>query len=207
MEIRPGLLKTDGSFIRANVPEGGQRTFEAQQKISLATNSFMWNVTAETHLGTHAECPAHVRTEKGTQGGKSSGEIPLEQWLGEAVVIDFLSKNQPIEREDLKMIREQDIVIMRSPYTQHERPYLTLDGAKYLIEKNVKQICVEGMQTNIRIPPFEVHDTLLTNEVLFVEGLRGLNAITKKRVLYMGLGLKWIGLDSIWIRSIALEEK
>lgn len=82
MKIRPGFHKVNGGFIRANVPEGGQRTFEAQQKISLATKSFMWNITAETRLGTHAECPAHVRTAEGTEGGISSGEVPIEQWLG-----------------------------------------------------------------------------------------------------------------------------
>jgi kynurenine formamidase len=207
MKIRPGLHKVNSGFIRANVPEGGQRTFEAHQKISLATKSFMWNVTAETHLGTHAECPAHVRTAEGTEGGISSGAVPIEQWLGEAVVIDFMMKKQPIGPDDLQVIQEKDIVIMRSPYTASERPYLTLEGVKHLIEKKVKQICVEGMQTNIQIPAFDVHDTLLTHGVLFIEGLRNLNTITKDRVFYIGLGLKWMGLDSIWVRAIALEEK
>jgi kynurenine formamidase len=63
------------------------------------------------------------------------------------------------------------------------------------------------MQTNIQIPAFDVHDTLLTHGVLFIEGLRNLNTITKDRVFYIGLGLKWMGLDSIWVRAIALEEK
>jgi len=207
MEIRPGLHKVNGGFIRANIPEGGQRMFTAQQKVSLATNSFMWTITAETHLGTHAECPAHVRTANGTEGGKSSGEVPLEQWLGEAVIIDIHTKQHPIRSEDLKMIQSHDIVILRSPYVGHERPYLTTDGVKHLIKKQVKQICVEGMQTNIQIPSFEVHDTLLTHNILFIEGLRNLNKITRERVFYIGLGLKWIGVDSIWVRAIALEEK
>ena len=207
MEIRPGLHKVNGGFIRANVPEGGQRTFTAHQKISLATNSFMWTITAETHLGTHAECPAHVRTAEGTEGGKSSGEVPIEQWLGEAVVIDVITKKHPIRSEDLQMIQSNDIVILRSPYVAHERPYLTIDGVKHLIKKKVKQICVEGMQTNIQVPSFEVHDTLLAHNVLFIEGLQNLNKITQDRVFYIGLGLKWIGIDSIWVRAIALEEK
>ena len=207
MEIRPGLHKVDGGFIRANVPEGGQRTFNAHQKISLATNSFMWTITAETHLGTHAECPAHVRTAHGTEGGKTSGEVPIKQWLGEATVIDFLTKKHPIGPNDLQRVQMNDIVIMRSPYVCHERPYLTLDGVKHLIKKKVKQICVEGMQTNIQIPSFEVHDTLLAHNVLFIEGLRNLNKITQDRVFYIGLGLKWIGLDSIWVRAIVFEEK
>jgi kynurenine formamidase len=118
-----------------------------------------------------------------------------------------MTKKQPIGPVDLQMIQEQDIVIMRSPYTIHERPYLTIEGVKHLIEKKVKQICVEGMQTNIRIPSFKVHDTLLTHEVLFIEGLHNLNKITKERVFYIGLGLKWMGVDSIWVRAIALEEK
>jgi kynurenine formamidase len=207
LEIRPGLQKVDGGFIRAIVPEGGQRTFNAHQKISLATNSFMWTITAETHLGTHAECPAHVRTTEGTEGVKTSGEVPIEQWLGEAVVIDILTKKQPIRSEDLQMIQSNDIVIFRSPFVNHERPYLTIDGVKHLIKKKVKQIYVEGMQTNIQIPSFEVHDTLLAHNILFIEGLQNLNKITQDRVFYIGLGLKWIGLDSIWVRAIALEEK
>ena len=63
------------------------------------------------------------------------------------------------------------------------------------------------MQTNIQVPSFEVHDTLLAHNILFIEGLQNLNKITQDRVFYIGLGLKWIGIDSIWVRAIALEEK
>jgi kynurenine formamidase len=205
-EIRPGMYKVGGGFIRGRVPpHAGLRHFEAQQFISIETNTFMWNVEAETHLGTHAECPAHVITEEGKEGGKSAGEIPVEQWFGEAVVVDLTGKGQPITPEDLKMVEEGDIVIMRSVYKKPECPYLTIEGVKYLIEKKVKQICID--ETRISVPNGKVHDTLLKNEVILIEGLVNLDKIKKDRVFYIGLGLKWIGLDSGWIRAIVLEEK
>jgi len=51
------------------------------------------------------------------------------------------------------------------------------------------------------------HSNMLENDIPVIEGLANLEAVKKDRVFYIGLPLRVYGLDSSWIRAIALEEK
>jgi len=50
------------------------------------------------------------------------------------------------------------------------------------------------------------HEIFLGNNIPVIENLRNLEKLKDERVLYIGLPIKIIGLDSSWIRAIALEE-
>ncbi len=209
-EIHPNMYKVDGRFVRGKLSAiQGLRLFEAHQFIS-ESPSFMVNVEAESHIGTHVEVPSHAY-RNGKEGGKSAGEIPLEDWFGEAIVIDLTNAKQPITPDVLKKVKERDIVLFRHPFKSREtRPYLTIEGAKYLVEKRVKQVGWETGEMALGSKPHEgheIHDILLTSGVSIIEDLVNLDKIVKDRVFYIGLGLKWVGLDAIWVRAMVLEEK
>jgi len=92
-EIVPGILKVNGEYLHGNQI----RRFEIRQFIYAPDKALMHWVETETHIGTHVELPAHL-----TDGAKSASEMPLESFMGEAIVLkfDFLKpvegKGQPI---------------------------------------------------------------------------------------------------------------
>jgi len=65
-----------------------------------------------------------------------------------------------------------------------------------------------GVQ-NIRVEApngsIATHVNLLKNEIPLIEGLVNMEQISRERLFYIGLPLKVVGLDSSWIRAIALE--
>jgi len=201
-KIRPGIRKVNGEYLHGNQT----RRFELRQFIYAPDKMLMNWVETETHIGTHVELPAHL-----TQDGKSSSEMPVESFLGEAIVLNFSvlkpkdDKGQPITPFHLSKVKKGDIVLMWSSYSGKEQPYISPEAAKYLGQKPVKMIGVQDVGVEAPDGSTATHDNLLRNEIPLIEGLVNMEQVKKERVFYIGLPLKVTGLDSSWIRAIALE--
>jgi arylformamidase len=201
-EIQPGIRKVNGEYVHGNQT----RRFELRQFIYAPDKMLMHWVETETHIGTHVELPAHL-----TQGGKSSSEMPIESFLGEAVVLNFKilkprdGKGQPITPSYLAKVKKGDIVLMWSSYSGEEQPYISSEAAKYLAQKPVKMVGVQNIRVEAPNGSTATHENLLKNEIPLIEGLVNMEQIKKERLFYIGLPLKVDGLDSSWIRAIALE--
>lgn len=206
-KLRPGILKVSGEYLHGSgEPPYGNRRLELRQWIFKKDKHFMHWIETETHIGSHVEAPCHLNIS-GWEGGKSVSEFPVEKWMGEAAVLNFTrkrsinGKGQPITADDLKDIREGDILLMWSPYPPEEAPYISGEATEHLIRRRIKQLGLTGIGFG------ESHNSLLQNDIPLIEGLVNLDKIRKERVFYIGLPLKWYGLDACAIRAIALEEK
>ena len=201
-EIIPGILKVNGEYLHGNQI----RRFEMRQFIYAPDKTLMHWVETETHIGTHVELPAHL-----TDGAKSSSEMPLESFMGEAVVIklSFLKpkdgKGQPIMPFHLERVKRDDIVLLWSPYSGDERPYISPESAEWLAEKPIKMVGVQNVGVEAPGGSMATHNNLLKNGIPLIEGLVNLEKVRKERVFYIGLPLRVFGLDSSWIRAIVLE--
>jgi len=201
-EIHPGVLKINGEYLHGKEV----RRFEIRQFRYAPDKALMHWVETETHIGTHVELPAHL-----IDGAKSCSEMPVETFLGEAIVLkfDFLKpkdgKGQPITPSHLSKVKEGDIVLMWSPYEGSEAPYISPEAATWLAEKPVKMLGVQNIGVEASYDLMATHNNLLKNEIPLVEGLINLDKIQKERVFYIGLPLRVAHLDSSWIRAIALE--
>ncbi|KYH39762.1 MAG: hypothetical protein AYL33_007410 [Candidatus Bathyarchaeota archaeon B63] len=201
-EIIPGILKVNGEYLHGNQI----RRFEMRQFIYAPDKTLMHWVETETHIGTHVELPAHL-----TDGAKSSSEMPLESFMGEAVVIklSFLKpkdgKGQPIMPFHLERVKRDDIVLLWSPYSGDERPYISHESAEWLAEKPIKMVGVQNVGVEAPGGSMATHNNLLKNGIPLIEGLVNLEKVRKERVFYIGLPLRVFGLDSSWIRAIVLE--
>jgi len=210
-ELCPGVLKVNGKYLHGyGEPPYGNRRLELRQWIYEPDHNFMHWIETETHIGTHIEVPYHLNIN-GKEGGKSVSEFPIENWIGEAIILNFSDKKpingkgQPITVEDLKGVKEGDIVILWSTYKGEERPYITVDAQEFLIKKKIKQLAYDdriGIELEGGI---EAHNRLLKNDIAFIEGLVNLDQIKKERVFYIGLPLRWQKLDACPIRAIVLE--
>lgn len=203
-EIVPGVLKVNGEYVHGKE----NRRFEIRQFIYAPDKALMHWVETETHIGTHVELPAHL-----VEGAKSSSEMPIETFLGEAIVLKFDhlkpkdGEGQPITVSHLAKVKEEDIVLMWSPYEGGDAPHISPEAAKWLADKRVKMLGVQNIGVEESQASMATHINLLKNEIPLIEGLVNIEKIEKERVLYIGLPLKVARLDSSWIRAIALEPK
>jgi len=204
VELYPGVLKVNGEYVHGREA----RRFEIRQFIYGPDKTFMHWVETETHIGTHVEMPAHY-----LEDGKSASEMPIETFMGEAVILKFSflkpkdGKGLPIKVKHLGKVKRGDIVLMYSPYDGDEAPYISAEAARWLAEKPIKLLGVQNVGIDESCDSMAIHDNMLRNDIPIIENLVNLDKIKRDRVFYIGLPLRVHGLDSSWIRAIALEEK
>ena len=112
------------------------------------------------HAGTHVDSPGHM-----IEGGVLLHELPLENYFGEAAVVDLTDKGEldPITAEDMeargKHVREGDIVLLKTGWTEKNAggptskkeglpkdadywkgPYPTVSMAEWMVSKKVKAV-------------------------------------------------------------------
>lgn len=201
-EIRPGILKVNGEYVHGDQV----RRLELRQFIYEPDKTLMHWVDTETHVGTHVELPSHY-----IEGGKDAASFPPGVFMGEAVGLDlgYKKPGEPLVPEDLIKagVKRGDILLLWSPYRGHERPFISSEAAECISKNGVKML---GVDNSIRVEQdyklMATHDFLLKNNIPIIERLAHLEELKKKRFFFIGLPLRIKGLDSSWIRAIALEE-
>jgi kynurenine formamidase len=108
-----------------------------------------------THTGTHLDVPYHFFDD-----GKRLHEVPVGEFQGPAAVLDLrpLEPAQGIGPSDLERaaewLRPGDIAILctgwgekRSlePIFMYEWPYLTGEGASWLVERGVRAVAIDAL--------------------------------------------------------------
>ena len=191
------------------IPGKEERRLEIRRFIFELDNTIMHDVDTMTHIGSHIEAPLHYK-----DGLKDVTELPLESFIGEGLMLyfDFLDPGSPITPEAVNRaaepdsVGEGDIVLMHSPYTGDRRPYIARETAKYLKETGIKMLGIGNTVQLEEKGEMFTHDNLLGNDIPIIEGLVNMDALPK-RFIFIGFPIKIQGLDSSWIRAVALVEK
>lgn len=175
------------------------------------------------HSGTHLDCPRHI-----SQSGRTADQMPLEQFTGDACVLDFTAKGADgaIGAGDLdkyaSLVREGDIVLIHTGWTDahwssdhylYHSPFLTGDGARWLVDKKVKAAGFDSLQEEEvkKIPDnvpenYVVHRTLLGNGIIQIEHMTNLGAIPSERCHVAAFPLKLVGVEGSPTRAVAWVE-
>ena len=165
-----------------------------------------WNAERlcfHTHIGTHIDSPGH-RSNNGTTIDK----MPFDVFIGPATAVDLYDKkpDEPILASDLEPYAGvvKPIVLLctgwglkrakTDAYYFHS-PWLTVEGAQWLIDHNVKGVGIDhfsvaGANPNNVAPP---HDALLGAGVYILEELllpRELLSMRNLHVIALPLLLK-----------------
>lgn len=169
--------------------------------------------TINSHAGTHTDAPRHFLAD-----GASLGDVPLERYVGNAVVVDCTAKGAPfasIEKEDFvpyeALIREHGKVLVKtgwSRYADQQRyytdyPVVTESCADYLVSLGVHLVGVEAPSLNPE-KYIEVHKILLKHNVAIVESLTNLDKLPSTVVFFSGAPLSLAGGDGFPIRAYAI---
>ena len=185
-----------------------------------------WQVTAvaqSLHTGSHIDSPLHCYERGGT-----TAEIPLDQVIGEAFVIDcsYVEPEQPIEVRDLERgaqgVQPGDIVIVRTDWTDRSwgrfpefftrSPYLTPEAADWLAAQRPKAIGFDFFEEySARLPDFTsedfvCHRILLGAGVPLLEQITGLGRVGRQRFPFFAPFYKLAGVEGAPARYFAIVD-
>jgi len=200
------------------VPGQEKRRMEIRRKTIEVDDTYMFEIDTMSHIGTHVEAPSHYVAE-----WKDVTELDVTRFMGKAGVldVDFDKLRQPITPEVFEkglgdIIDDVEVVIMRNlarrcrpPQKADERHYLTIEGARWLVEKGMKMF---GFDTSFctgedKEAARATHEILLGKDVVLIEVLGNLSELRRRQCYFMALPLKIKGLDSSPVRAIAIEER
>lgn len=175
----------------------------------------MKRVEFGSHSGTHIDAPRHFFPD-----GRPLDDYPLRRFLGEAAVIDLrhLPPDSAIPVDSLQGALDAPrrpqagFVLLWLGWDAHfgdalmwQHPYLTEDGAQALVERGVTLVGTDAasIDRSAVMESFPAHHTLLSNDVLVVENLRGLEQLGGRDALCVFLPIPLAEADGAPVRAIA----
>jgi kynurenine formamidase len=189
------------SFRRtADHPDGGWR----MEEIAMAT-----------HTGSHLDAPLHK-----IAGGKSISELPLETFVGPARIADVrsLPPDSPIGpgllAPKLKGVTQGDIVLLatgwgdrraRTEEWLRHSPFLSPDGARWLIEHGVRGVGIDHYSIGGSGPlNAETHTVLLGAGIWVVEELKFPPEVFSlpQPLKFWALPMNWPGCSGAFCRPV-----
>lgn len=130
------------------------------------------------HTGTHIDYPLHA-----IDGGKTSSDYNLFPAYFKALVLDLTDGRQgtslesigPEHLKDLDLIGVEAVFFktLKAPMTafEFEFPWLNREGAKFLAQFPLKFVGIDQLGIERNQPDHETHITLLSRDMLIIEGL------------------------------------
>jgi arylformamidase len=129
------------------------------------------------HTGTHIDFSAHV-----IKGGKTSSDFPIENLIGSGLIIEvpdveksitkpFIT-DQPILSNDFVFFKTSNSKLSKQSKFSDKYVYIEPEAAEELLKKGVKIVGIDYISVDqYEAENLPVHKSLLSNDVLIVEGL------------------------------------
>jgi arylformamidase len=178
--------------------------------------------TAETikmnvHTGTHLDAPFHFFPQ-----GKTIEQLSIDRFQGDAIPINLfgIAPDSAITVEHLTpyehKIRPGDIVLLCTGWSEkrgyskeyyQQWPYLSGEGAQWLVDKGVKGVGIDGFSIGgwgpeKAVPP---HEILLSNEIWPLEELYLTEELLSEERWYLcAFPLKLKGFGGAPVRAVAM---
>jgi arylformamidase len=173
-----------------------------------------------THTGTHMDAPSHF-----ISGRATIDEIEVNRFVCNNALLLKIEKesNQTISLNDIigcekdgdwENIKENDTIVFFTGWESQiekdnyisDNPGLSTDAAKYLAEKKVNAVAIDGPSIDPGIDnSFKVHKILLSNDILIIENLCNLEKFHSGRFTLIITPLKLIGISGSPVRAIGIQ--
>jgi kynurenine formamidase len=168
------------------------------------------------HAGTHVEAPFHARRD-----GASVGELPLDRFFGEAVVLDLSDApwGAPFHRDALATaaewaggIREGDIAFLRFDWDRRagedggRPPYPEPGALRWLVDQGIKLLGIDS--PGLELPGNRAlvnHHLLFDRGIPLIESLAHLDELRECRVYVFAVPVPAHGTDAVPLRVLAFE--
>jgi arylformamidase len=171
------------------------------------------------HAGSHVDAPEH-----NVRGGTQIHQLPLELFIGEAIVADLRDKMpaKAITEHDLDKtlgarVKRGDRVLLRTDHNNaydggsdtwmKTSPYLTIGATQWLIDKGVVIVGYDFYHGNDEPgAPRVFHNsrTLSEHGIITMPYLKNLDRITSERFTLIALPLNIVGAEASPVRAVVL---
>jgi arylformamidase len=186
-------------------------------------------LTVHCHAFTHVDAPRHF-----LPNDRHIGEMPVDQWVGEAAVVDLthLPENGEVTAADLdrkaKHVRAGDIVLLRTDWPKRvsveterfwrDAPYTGQSACDWLIQRQVKAVgydyppdyCVRTMifepQKKVAREDNTTHHAFFPAGITVIEYLTNLDQIVVPRCQFVAMPLPIEGADGSPVRAVAIVD-
>ena len=170
-----------------------------------------------SHAGTHMDAPFHFEVNNQTIDEFEVSRFVCDSWV---IPIDAHAK-QKIKLEDLgvyaDLLKKGDGVILKTGWSAYvhqnkyreELPGIHESLANWFVGQGINLLAVEPPSIADVMDVAEVtkiHEILLGGDIIIVEGLTNLDAVSKEKVKLIALPLKIKGGDGAPARVIAMEK-
>lgn len=198
--------------------EAGMRGVETETTYTVAEHG--WNASTYhlySHAGTHLDAPLHYDVSD-----KTVEEIPLSQCMGPAWVADVSDIGPKglitlAHLEDIpSLIQPGESLLIKTGWSKHHGtpayrealPRISEALALWCADLKIPML---GVEPPAVADPFNreeitrIHRILLGADIVIVEGLTNLDALTQKKVMFCAVPIKIAG-DGAPVRAFAFEE-
>ncbi len=176
------------------------------------------NLSLYSHAGTHMDAPRHF-----LDGARTIDDISLSKCVGPAWIVD-IPDGEPRELLGVDSlgayadrVATGDRVVLKTGWSaregsaeyRDELPRVSAELARWFVDRGVVFVGVEPpsvADVHDLTEVTEVHRTLLAAEIVIVEGLCNLDALTSDRVYIIALPLRIDSGDGSPCRVVALDE-
>jgi len=164
------------------------------------------------HHGTHVDVPYHFN-----DNGRKLHEMPLEFWVGPALVVDATHEDACISADtlqDIPLDRYRRILFKTKNSTQYYKKtefyeqfiYLHQSACDLLVKNKVLTVGLDYITVDpFGCDGFPAHNTLLSNEVCIIECI-DLDGVEAGEYFLICLPLKLIGTDGANARALLLRK-
>ena len=166
-------------------------------------NNFL--LSTGIHSGTHIDGPMHL-----TSSLTRIAELPMDQFAGPGYLVNVVGqKNIDLPDAAFDQLLPGSVVLFYTGFDQYftgkayyqAHPTLSETTAMHLVKKQVKMVGIDFPSPDY--PPFNIHQILLSNNILILENLTNLSALLPYREFeLLAFPLK-IQADSSPVRVVA----
>jgi len=179
------------------------------QVANFKTNGFYESeIAMNLHTGTHIDYPLHM-----IENGNDSSYEVLTDLITDVKVFDLSYLTDSIDLNTVKKldIKENDFILFKTKNSFSEEflndfTYLGSDSAKYLRDKKIKGVGIDGLGIERSQTGHPTHLALLDNDIYIIEGLR-LKAVKQGVYKMICLPLKIIGVEAALARIVLLDKQ
>jgi len=177
----------------------------------------MTQITMWSHVGTHMDAPAHI-----IAGTATLDKLPVEQFVGTAVVIDCydLGEGDEITMNYIDRVRDKadaaEFILFRTGWDKYWRteqyygefPCIDDEVMQYLIDGAKKGMGIDALSPDpVESEELPVHCGLLENGIIIIENLANLDFCGYDLFTLCALPLKYVDSDGAQARVIAIIEE
>ena len=164
-------------------------------------------LTMYSHTGTHIDAPAHV-----ILGRTSLDDLPAEQFVGKAVVIDCTDVTGEISRSRIPDIaRDADFLLFYTGWGKHwgkdeyfeGYPTVSEEIIDFLLEGNFKGVGLDTISLD-PVGSLHLHRKLFSKDLVIIENLTNLELCGDGLFDFACLPLKFKHSDGAPCRAVAL---